>query len=180
MDKISGKLNISVKSSGFEVEPDSAILVENDKLPLEIKWTVSPKGEGDHIILLHISEVLGYGMRYGEWRSAKINGKSVEPLASGDYELPIKVYTYWGVPRIFASCVAGVFTLIGFMLSWPIVLGFLERRRKSTSNAGKISVSQKSRTMRQVDNKKTLPRLPKEAAAPRKDDYDGKSNQRKK
>lgn len=150
LETMSGELNVSLASSGFDVEPASPFLAKSqDKLPLKAHWTVTPKSEGTHLLMLRISEKMSGTFAdvlpnttkaMGDAFSpatlvANINDQVIRPSDAGLYELPVRVYTYWGLPKWVTSSVAAIIALVGFLLSWPIIVELIQKKRQQTAGA---------------------------------------------
>jgi len=124
-----GRLKISLKSPAFGVEPEAALEVEERSLlPITNLWAITPKGEGDHILLLKVAESVEGTFARNLSSSAKLNDGRIEPLADGSYAIPIQVTTYWGLPKVITSLIGGLCGLIAFALAFPIVVDLLRKR----------------------------------------------------
>lgn len=134
------ELSVHLGSSGFKLDPSGDLKRHlGERLPIIEKWTITPKGEGQRSLLLRVEEIgeedQGTPDKYSEDagelpRSGTINGKPILARADGWFELPVKVDTYWGVSRTTTSIGVGVTGLLGFVLGWPVLTGFVSSRRR--------------------------------------------------
>ncbi|HYJ03881.1 MAG TPA: hypothetical protein VEX43_02030 [Chthoniobacterales bacterium] len=129
---LEGSISVSVESSAFEIAPRSEVSKgPGSPLPVEATWTVTPKGEGHHYLLVNIRQDLGADLAMLQERltqvEVKINGETVPKDQRGVYRLPVTVVTIYGVSQR-AIGVAGLAAgLIGFLVTWDILLPFLRR-----------------------------------------------------
>ena len=125
LEKLDRGVKLELTSSGFSIEPKGEVSKQEETpLPTKQVWTVTPTAEGSRSLLLRVEEKEG-----GNWPTyeALINGASTQPDAGGFYVLPVSVTTFWGVSRLWASLIGFALTLIGAVLSYPIVVSILRR-----------------------------------------------------
>lgn len=129
---LEGSISVSVESSAFEIAPRSEVSRgPGSPLPVEATWTVTPKGEGNHFLLINIRQDLGTDLAMLKERptqvDVKINGETVAKDQRGIYRLPITVVTIYGVSQRAIGLAGLVIGLIGFLATWDILLPFLKR-----------------------------------------------------
>jgi hypothetical protein len=129
---LEGSISVSVESSAFEIAPRSEMSKgAGSPLPVEATWTVTPKGEGDHYLLVNIRQDLGADLTMLRERATqvevKINGETVAQDQRGVYRLPVKVVTIYGVSQRAIGLAGLAAGLIGFLVTWDILLPFLRR-----------------------------------------------------
>ena len=127
------KLNLD--SSGFEIRPQGSIDANRGaKLPFTGHWTITPKNEGEHYLLLKVEDEPVKPTLFSLHRPVKaqvtteLNGKPIDENRDGCYELKVIVKTYWGVTKMTVSVVGGLMALCGFVLTWPILVAVMKRR----------------------------------------------------
>jgi hypothetical protein len=129
---LEGSISVSVESSAFEIAPRSEVSRgPGSPLPVEATWIVTPKGEGNHFLLINIRQDLGTDLAVLKERptqvEVKINGETVAKDQRGVYRLPITVVTIYGVSQRAIGLAGLVIGLIGFLATWDILLPFLKR-----------------------------------------------------
>lgn len=135
-ERLDADLKVHFGSSGFKCEPTAdAVIPRGTTLPVVLKWTITPEGEGDRALLLHLEESDIEGRHILERvfpgalaAETTINGKPVNSPAGGWIELPISVTNYWGVSRAVASLGAVGAAIASFLIGWPFI-SIMESRR---------------------------------------------------
>ncbi|MFO1481850.1 MAG: hypothetical protein U1F71_00665 [Verrucomicrobiaceae bacterium] len=135
-DSFDGTLEFGLESSGFEISGEGKLVMKAPVgLPFKQVWTITPKSEGTHDLLLHFREartksivdgLLG-DKRKGEHLDAQINGQGIQPDANGWYALPVTVKNFFGVSRRMQAIFIGGCALLGFILSWQVLVSGVTR-----------------------------------------------------
>jgi hypothetical protein len=126
------EITAELASSGFKIAPASAVKREKGvSLPLVIKWTITPEKEGQHALVLDVSDMFLRAMPKSNDQVTTdfmLNGAQALMRDEGVVDLPIKVTTQWGVSQIAVSLVSGFFALLAFVVSYPVLVAWLKRR----------------------------------------------------
>jgi hypothetical protein len=121
---------IKLSSSGFKVDPETAVKVNSDALPIRQSWTISPNSEGKHTLVLSVSKPTAVGF-------AKLNDTPVRPVET--FKLPITVYTIYGVPLWMVNSLGALAALGGTAVAWGPFAAWLYERKSSAGKKTKKS-----------------------------------------
>lgn len=123
-------IEIHLNSSGFEISPSTRQTIsKSNNLPAELRWTITPKSEGEHLLLLKLPEAHELAPDYLISKLCyTLNGISQAVGDTSFYELPLTVGTAWGVSKTVEDSVRAFLALIGFILLYPLFLDFWKRR----------------------------------------------------
>jgi len=129
-------VEVKLVSSGFEVQGLSTAK-EGAPFPLSFTWTISPKKEGKHELLLDLSEFVRdarsdsslIGTTEVRVRDDKIDLKNGAVLP-----LQVVVTGQFGVPGWLVSAGASIPGFFGFILTYPLFVEWLKRRRQPEPN----------------------------------------------
>lgn len=133
LDVLDGPTTFSLSSAGFKVAPETPKTFDKGAhLPLEVEWTIDPKGAGDRALLLNISKYQNSDRFVFEPSTvdAALNGSDVKQNLSGYYELPISVTNVWGVSPLVASVSGVTFAFLGFLVTYPLVTAWFQSKTK--------------------------------------------------
>ena len=126
--------NIEVKlvSSAFEVQGLS-IQKEGTPFPLYFTWTITPKKEGTHELLIDLSEIVRDSRL-----DSSINGKTdvrfgnIAGNLNEGVVLPLKIkVTQFGLPGWIINAGASLPAFLGFVLTYPLFVEWLNKKMKS-------------------------------------------------
>ena len=142
-DRLSWPVTLILSGAAFEIDRTNRSFVEGYRLPLTIRWTALPKRTGSHTLSLDASKIAPVGRDWhsvtrdidingspffeiGRTETESIDNKLARPFEINrrhitDVPLPVEVLTKWGVSQFHADVSAGVFALIGFVLTLPIL-----------------------------------------------------------
>ena len=116
----------TLESAGFDIAPEGDV-EKYGVPPLLFAWTIRPKSEGKHILLMNIAGLHEGGSVKVLDQSLTING-SRSPQENVDLlKLPVTVLTVWGISRITFELGSGIVALIGFLLTYPLLVDLLRR-----------------------------------------------------
>ncbi len=131
-DTLKATVKAHLESSGFDSAPAEAYQHKRGvALPLNFTWTITPKLEGTHFLLLTLHEANIQGAFPGGdsvFAEATINGQTVQPEEGGTYKLPVTVTTYWGISQFWVSVITVVAGFIGAALCWDVATAYIKRR----------------------------------------------------
>lgn len=119
-------------SSAFDIQGISKIK-KGTPYPLHFDWTVSPKIEGRHDLLLDLSEITHNAREDsagGGATDVQIGDRKVELKDGVGLPLQIEVTGLFGLPKTIANAVISLPALLGFILNYPIFLDWLRKRRE--------------------------------------------------
>lgn len=120
-----------VSSSGFKIAPDGTVKREKGaRFPIVFKWTITPEHEGDHAIILDVSQLLLFASpkRGDRLTTDFVKNGSLVPLEDdGLVDLPVAVRTPWGVTQVEANIASGILAVGAFAVSYPIFIEWLKR-----------------------------------------------------
>lgn len=126
------ELSAELTSSGFKIAPASTAKREpGATLPLVIKWTITPEKEGQHAVVLNVGDMLLRTMPKSRDQLTTdflLNGTAAPMRDEGVIDLPITVTTQWGVSQVVVTLVSGLFALLAFIVSYPVLVEWLKRR----------------------------------------------------
>lgn len=129
-------VEVKLVSSGFDIQGLSTAK-EGAPFPLCFTWTISPKKEGKHELLLDLSEFVRdarsdsglIGATDVRVRDGKVDLKDGEVLP-----LQVLVTGQFGVPGWLVSAGASIPGFFGFILTYPLFVDWLKRRREPEPN----------------------------------------------
>jgi len=117
----------------FDVQRIAATGVER------VKWIVSPKDEGDHVLLVR------FNVSPATFKAIPISANGQAQGTDPQILLPVKVFTIYGVPKATVLLAKGGVGLVSFLLSLPAAFVLFDRfirkkpkgkpRRKRTGGA---------------------------------------------
>ncbi len=99
----------------FDVQRIAATGVER------VKWIVSPKAEGDHVLLVR------FNVSPATFRAIPISANGQPLGADSQILLPVKVFTIYGVPKATVLIAKGGAGLLSFLLTLPAAFVLFER-----------------------------------------------------
>lgn len=118
----------------FDVQRIAATGVER------VKWIVSPKDEGDHVLLVR------FNVSPATFRAIPISANGQAQGSDPQILLPVKVFTIYGVPKATVLLAKGGVGLLSFLLTLPAAFVLFERvfkkkrakprRKKADGTAG--------------------------------------------
>lgn len=125
-------VEVKLVSSAFDIQGLSAAK-EGTPYPLVFTWTISPKKEGKHEILLDLSEFVRDARA-----DSKVIGTTEVHLGHDGIDLKdgtalplqVNVSGQFGVPGWIVTAGASLPGFFGFVLTYPLFVDWLKRRRK--------------------------------------------------
>ncbi len=126
---IEKEMKFKLFSSGFEIEPDK-VLKGKDKAPFTLFWTLRAKSEGNHKLILDLSDVIFEEEEFGGGFFSEdfvINGKKYE-IDQGIVEFDTNVYTIWNIKKWHFELIRYFIALIAFILMYPLVSDFVKTK----------------------------------------------------
>jgi hypothetical protein len=102
-------------SHAFDVQRIAATGVER------VKWIVSPKDEGDHVLLVR------FNVSPTTFKAIPISANGEAQGSDPQILLPVKVFTIYGVPKATVLLAKGGVGLLSFLLTLPAAFVLLER-----------------------------------------------------
>ena len=133
---LNNEVSARLVSAGFTIQPDSPIAKpKGSRLPVEFLWSIKPSGEGKHDIFLDLSSIPGT-VDYGNATNVQysVNGQEKQFPQSGMIPLAIVVKTVWGVSAVTVLLAKGAIGLLGFILMYPVLIGYLKGRLHITGD----------------------------------------------
>jgi len=107
-------------SHEFDVQRIAATGVER------VKWIVSPKTEGDHVLLVR------FNVRPATFKAVPISANGQALGGDPQILLPVKVFTIYGVPKATVLIAKGGVGLASFLLTLPAAFVLFERVFRKT------------------------------------------------
>ncbi|WP_165185533.1 hypothetical protein [Caulobacter soli] len=102
-------------SHEFDVQRIAATGVER------VKWIVSPKDEGDHVLLVR------FNVSPATFKAIPISANGEAQGSDPQILLPVKVFTIYGVPKATVLIAKGGVGLLSFLLTLPAAFVLFER-----------------------------------------------------
>jgi hypothetical protein len=102
-------------SHEFDVQRIAATGVER------VKWIVSPKDEGDHVLLVR------FNVSPATFKAIPISANGQAQGSDPQILLPVKVFTIYGVPKATVLIAKGGVGLLSFLLTLPAAFVLFER-----------------------------------------------------
>jgi hypothetical protein len=102
-------------SHEFDVQRIAATGVER------VKWIVSPKGEGDHVLLAR------FNVSPATFKAVPISANGQDQGTDPQILLPVKVFTIYGVPQATVLIAKGGVGLLSFLLTLPAACVLFDR-----------------------------------------------------
>jgi hypothetical protein len=99
----------------FDVQRIAATGVER------VKWIVSPKDEGDHVLLVR------FNVSPATFKAIPISANGEAQGSDPQILLPVKVFTIYGVPKATVLLAKGGVGLLSFLLSLPAAFVLFDR-----------------------------------------------------
>jgi hypothetical protein len=106
---------------------------EGAPYPLRYDWSIVPKSEGRHMLLLDLSDVMDTARGDSEVSgktSVTIDNRSTELKEGVNLQLDIAVTGAFGLPPYLINVLSGLPAFAGFVLTYPLVVKWLEGRRR--------------------------------------------------
>lgn len=153
INRLSDDVRLTLFSSGFEIEPTTSIHLEaNSTLPATFVWTIRPKSEGHHYLILDASNHTAHDLStatenlvMNHWNNQDnvntvglqlinteqlfaINGSSLARNNIKKVPIEIEVRNIYGISGIAEGLIKGLIALIGFLLMYPSIQQFLSIR----------------------------------------------------
>ena len=94
-----------------------------------VKWIVSPKTEGDHVLLVR------FNVRPATFKAVPISANGQALGGDPQILLPVKVFTIYGVPKATVLIAKGGVGLASFLLTLPAAFVLFERAFKKKPKA---------------------------------------------
>jgi hypothetical protein len=111
--------------------PPAKTIPAGAKLPAERLWSIKPKNEGDHNLILNVSSALMTASSADLVEAnLLVNGDTLQLPPTGDIPLPLEVTTVWGVSEVTVNIVRAGIGLVGFILMYPLLVEFLRGRHR--------------------------------------------------
>jgi hypothetical protein len=107
----------------FDVQRIAATGVER------VKWIVSPKDEGDHVLLVR------FNVSPATFRAIPVSANGEAQGSDPQILLPVKVFTIYGVPKATVLIAKGGVGLASFLLTLPAAFVLFERFFKKKPKA---------------------------------------------
>ena len=121
---------LRLTSSGFDIAPDREISKPaGTPLPTEYAWTISPKREGEHNLLLDLSGFISPLQENQQLES--VLSVNERPRVFDDtrvLRLDVIVKTPWGVDGTTLALIRALIALLGFVLVYPVVAEWIKLR----------------------------------------------------
>lgn len=128
VETIDHDVAIALKSSGFEIEGFST-LQAGTRFPLLFRWTLSPKAEGEHEILVDLSQILEKSeVAFSTFTQIRMDDSDFETLKEHIVPISITVDGQFWLPTWSLGVGAAGFAFFGFVLQHPIVVDWLKRK----------------------------------------------------
>lgn len=125
---IEGSVQLSLSGPAFEVGRKKTIKKEaGTPLPLEFIWDIMPEREGRHGVSLELHDILGKEPLSEDTVRLRIN-EQPRKLSSRVVELPIEVYTMWGISRETYGSLNIVVSALSFLLMYPLFHEWIKNR----------------------------------------------------
>ena len=86
-----------------------------------VKWIVSPKGEGDHVLLAR------FKVSPATFKAVPVSANGQDQGSDPQILLPVKVFTIYGVPQATVVVAKGGVGLLSFLLSMPAAFVLFDR-----------------------------------------------------
>lgn len=130
--EITEEKTVELHSSGFKISPSTKIKKASmTELPTLFLWTIKPESEGDHTIILDISELIRLATKDSILENnLMVNGQKNELDYYGSIRFPIRVFTFWGISRKAYGLTKNIILFCGFILMYPVLHEWLKRRLK--------------------------------------------------
>ena len=94
-----------------------------------VKWIVSPKGEGDHVLLAR------FKVSPATYKAVPVAANGQDQGSDPQILLPVKVFTIYGVSQATVLMAKGGVGLLSFLLTLPAALVLFERVFRKTPKA---------------------------------------------
>lgn len=117
--------SVVLQSPSFDISGSKINILKDEKLPIKIVWAVKPKAEGTHLFLIDISELVS---SISTFKMLEINGNNTTINNPKYLELPVKVYTYWGISQRTLQIMKIIAYFIGALLTYPIIVDVIKSR----------------------------------------------------
>lgn len=127
---------VNLVSSGFDIDGLSTAK-EGTPYPLTFMWTISPKKEGKHELLLDLSEFVRDSRTDGQpigTTEVRLRDDKIELRDGTTLPLQVSVRGQFGLPSWAVTTGASLPGFLGFILTYPLFLEWLKRRRKPKPN----------------------------------------------
>lgn len=124
-------VRVPLQSSALTIAPEAAIAPEDAGLPYVFRWTVSPKEVGEnHHALLDLADLISPSTEGGIFGTTEISlaGQQTELKGGTQLVLPFKVVDDRTVGDRVLQMLAGAPALLGFILTYPLVVDWLKKR----------------------------------------------------
>jgi hypothetical protein len=132
LESLDREIQINLLSSGFEIQGLSDAK-KGAHYPLVFTWTISPKKEGNHEMLLDLSNIVRDARNDSELIGLTVvrMNSNIASLKDGMVlPLTINVTGPLGVPNWIVSAGASIPGLLGFVLTYPLFVDWLRRKKK--------------------------------------------------
>lgn len=86
-----------------------------------VKWIVSPKGEGDHVLLAR------FKVSPATYKAVPVSANGQDQGGDPQILLPVKVFTIYGVPQATVLIAKGGVGLVSFLLTLPAAFVLFDR-----------------------------------------------------
>lgn len=106
---------------------------EGAPYPLRYDWSIVPKSEGRHMLLLDLSDVMDTARGDSEVSGktlVTIDNRPTELKEGVNLQLDVAVTGAFGLPPYVVNVLSGVPAFAGFVLTYPLVITWLQGRRR--------------------------------------------------
>lgn len=86
-----------------------------------VQWIVSPKGEGDHVLLAR------FKVDPATFKAVPVSANGEDLGGDPQIQLPVKVFTIYGVPKATVLIAKGGVGLVSFLLTLPAAFVLFEK-----------------------------------------------------
>lgn len=121
--ELENDMEIKLISSGFDIQGISSAK-QGQPFPIIFKWTISPKKEGNHDLLIDLSQMIAPSSAY----MVQMGGRQVELLDSAVLPLEIHVIGSFDVPPGVAAIIAAILAFFGAVILTPWFDRWLKRK----------------------------------------------------
>lgn len=130
-------VEVKLVSSGFDIQGLSTAK-EGTPFPLRFTWTLTPKKEGRHELLIDLSEFVRDSRVDSDLIGAtdvRLRGAKIDLQDGTALPVVIQVAGPFGVPSWIVTAGASIPGFIGFLLTYPLFVDWLKRRRSLNRDA---------------------------------------------
>jgi len=118
---------VPLVSSGFDIQGLSTAKA-GTSFPLTFAWTISPKKEGTHELLIDLSNIISHAGSDSKFTDVRVGDQKVELVDGAVLPLKIKVTGQFGVPGWIVNAGALLPGFFGFFLTYPLFVEWLKKK----------------------------------------------------